>query len=304
MHHDHSVSRKLTIASIATLAFVVAELIAGTMSGSLSLVGDALHNFTDTLALLIALFAVRLERRPATESKSFGYQRAGILAAFINAGSLVAFTAFIAVEAINRFRHPQPVNTLTMMITAAVALVLNATITFALHDEGRHDVNIRSAVLHMLGDAVSSAGIIVAAILIRVTKSPQWDPAVSLLIAALILWSSWGILRETINLLLEGTPSGIDPAEVTQSLGAIEGVYGVHHLHIWALGPSSPALSCHLMVGDVPVRTTSALLDQVTEMLHHDYRIVHATVQFEFAECADDDPYCVPFSGAGTRRGT
>lgn len=311
MHpHDHSidastsVSRKLTAASIATLVFVVAELAVGKMSGSLALVGDALHNFTDTLALFIALLAVRLERRPATDEKSFGYQRAGILAAFINAGALLAFTVFIIVEAINRFRSPQPVNTLTMLITASVALLLNVGITFALHDEGRHDVNIRSAVLHMLGDAVSSAGIIAAAILIRFTLSTAWDPAVSLLIGALILWSSWGILKETVNLLLEGTPSGIDPSAVTQSLGSIDGIFGVHHLHIWALGPSRPALSCHLMVGDVPISSTAALLDEVTEMLHHDYRIVHATVQFEFAECADDDPYCVPFSGTGTRRDT
>jgi len=311
MHsHDHgidaskAVSRKLTAASTATFVLVVAELIVGTMSGSLALVGDALHNFTDTLALFIALIAVRLERRPATDEKSFGYQRAGILAAFINAGSLIAFTAFIFVEAMARFRHPQPVNTLTMLITAAVALLLNAAITIALRDEGRHDVNIRGAVLHMFGDAVSSAGIIVAAILIRVTRSTAWDPAVSILIGALILWSSWGILRETVNLLLEGTPSGIDPSAVTQSLGAIDGIFGVHHLHIWALGPSRPALSCHLMVGDVPVSSTAALLDRVTDMLHHDYRIVHATVQLEYAECADDDPHCVPFSGAGTRRDT
>jgi cobalt-zinc-cadmium efflux system protein len=298
MHsHDHDpLSRKLIAASVATFGLVIAELIIGTMSGSLALVGDALHNFTDTLALFIALAAVRLERRPATDAKSFGYQRAGILAAFINAGSLVAFTAFIVIEAVSRLRRPQPVNSTTMLITAAIALVLNTAITFALRAEGRHDVNIRSAVLHMLGDAVSSAGIIVAAILIRFTGSPQWDPAVSLAIGALILWSSWGVLRETVNLLLEGTPAGIDPAEVTKSLGAIEGISGVHHLHIWALGPSSPALSCHLMVGDVPVRTTAAMLDQVTEMLHHEYRIVHATVQFEFAECADDDPYCVPFA--------
>jgi cobalt-zinc-cadmium efflux system protein len=300
--HDHDrVSRKLIAASAATLGLVIVELIIGTTSGSLALVGDALHNFTDTLALIIALVAVRLERRPATEVKSFGYQRAGILAAFINAGTLVAFTAFIVVEAVNRFRHPQSVNSVTMMITAAVALLLNGAITISLRDEGRHDVNIRGAVLHMLGDAVSSAGIIVAAILIRFTGSPRWDPAVSLLIGALILWSSWGILRESMNLLLEGTPSGIDPAAVTRSLGSIDGIFGVHHLHIWALAPSRPALSCHLMVGDVPLRTTAAMLEQVTEMLHHDYRIVHATVQFEFAECADDDPYCVPFSRSQAR---
>lgn len=303
MHHEHSVSEKLTVASIATLVFVVAELVAGALSGSLALVGDALHNFTDSLALFVALVAVRLERRPATEAKSFGYQRAGILAAFVNAGTLVAFTAFIVFEAIARFRHPQPVNTTTMLIVAAIALLLNAAITFALRKEGRDDVNIRSAVLHMLGDAVSSAGIIVAAILIHVTGSSRWDPIVSLLIGALILWSSWGVLKETVNLLLEGTPAGIDPTAVTASLGTIDGIHGVHHLHIWALGPSRPALSCHLMVGDVPVRTTAAMLDQVTEMLHESFGIVHATVQFELAECADDDPYCVPFSAAGTRRG-
>jgi len=304
MHHHDSVSEKLTVASVATLVFVVAELVAGVLSGSLALVGDALHNFTDSLALFVALVAVRLERRPATEAKSFGYQRAGILAAFVNAGTLVAFTAFVVIEGIRRFRHPQPVNTTTMLIVAAIALVLNAAITLALRKEGQHDVNIRSAVLHMLGDAVSSAGIIIAALLIRFTGSLRWDPIVSLLIGALILWSSWGVLKETVNLLLEGTPAGIDPAAVTQSLGAIDGIYGVHHLHIWALGPSRPALSCHLMVGDVPVRSTAAMLEQVTDMLHERFRIVHATVQFEFAECADDDPYCVPFSAAGTRRDT
>jgi cobalt-zinc-cadmium efflux system protein len=115
-------------------------------------------------------------------------------------------------------------------------------------------------------------------------------------IALLILWSSYGILRESMNLLLEGTPAGIDPVEVTRSLGEIDGIHGVHHLHIWALGPSSPALSCHIMVGDVPVKTTARLLEEVTAMLAREYRIAHATVQFEFAECAADDPYCTPFA--------
>lgn len=299
--HEHhvdgtAISRKLAIATVATSLLVIAELIAGWFAGSLALIGDAFHNFTDALALVIALVAVRLERRPATDEKSFGYQRAGILAAFINAGALVALTVFLIVEAIDRLRTPHVVASGQMMAIAVVALLLNAGITIALRHEGQHDVNIRSAVVHMLGDAVSSIGIIIAAVLIRVTGSPQWDAFVSLAIAALILWSSWGILRETVNLLLEGTPSGIDPGEVIRALGAVEGVQGVHHLHIWALGPSRPALSCHLMVGDVPVRTTAAMLEQVTEMLHHRYRIVHTTVQFEFAACSDDDPYCVPYT--------
>jgi cobalt-zinc-cadmium efflux system protein len=183
-----------------------------------------------------------------------------------------------------------------MIGTSIVALILNGTITLSLRREGKRDVNVRSAVVHMLGDAVSSAGIIVAAVLIRITGTPRWDPAVSLLIGVLILWSSWGILKEAVNLLLEGTPSGIDPAEVTRALEAVEGVHGVHHLHIWALGPSSPALSCHIMVGDVPVRNTSLMLEQVTAMLQRHFRIVHTTVQFEFAECTDDDPYCIRYT--------
>src|SRR5205085_10462260 len=159
-----------------------------------------------------------------------------------NAGSLVAFTVFIVAEAINRWRHPEAVDTRKMLVVAAIALLLNGAITLSLRKEGREDVNIRSAVLHMFGDAVSSAGIIVAAILIKVTGSPRWDPAVSLVIGALILWSSWGVLRESMNLLLEGTPAGINLNAVTQSLGAVDGIHGVHHLHVWALGPSRPAL--------------------------------------------------------------
>jgi cobalt-zinc-cadmium efflux system protein len=302
MAHDHahhgSVSRKLVAASIFTALFVVIELGVGWYSHSLALVGDALHNVTDALALIIALIAVRLEHRPATEEKSFGYQRAGILAAFVNSGTLVAFTIFIFIEAFARLRTPAPVETGLMMITAAVAVVLNGAITLSLRHEGKADVNIRSAVVHMLGDAISSAGIIVAAILIRVTGTTRWDPAISILIGVLILWSSWGILKEAINLLLEGTPSGIDPAEVTRSISAMAGVHGVHHLHIWALGPSSPALSCHIMVGDVPVRNTAQMLGDVTTMLERTFRIAHTTIQFEHAQCSDDDPYCIPYTAS------
>jgi len=298
--HDHapgaSVSRKLIVASSATFAFVLVELSVGILANSLALIGDAFHNFTDTLALLLALLAVRLERRPANAVKSYGYQRAGVVAAFVNAGTLAAFTLFIFIEAIARLRVPKPVNAQWMLITAIVAVALNAWITVWLRREGRSDLNIHSAVLHMLGDAFSSAGIIVASVLIRTTGMAFWDPAMSMVIGVLILWSSWGVFREALNLLLEGTPSGIDPVSVTRSLAAIDGVYGVHHLHIWALGASRAALSCHLMVGDIPVKTTGSLLDRVNHMLEHDYRIVHSTIQFEFANCDENDPYCVPYS--------
>ena len=302
MGHDHQhphpleVSRKLLLSAIATLAFVVVELVAGIFSNSLALIGGALHDFTDSLALLLALFAVRIAQRPASDQKSYGYHRAGILAAFVNAGTLVAFTIYIFIEAFERFRNPQAVNEMSMVITATVGVVLNTVITLSLHRDGKHDVNIRSAVVHMIGDAVSSVGIIIAAGLIAVTGSALWDPAISVLIGVMILWSSWGILKETVNLLLEGTPRGIDPALVSQSISAIDGVYGVHHLHIWALGPSLPALSCHIMVGDVPVKTTAGLLSEVNATLAREHHIVHTTIQFEFANCSVDDPYCIPYT--------
>ncbi len=301
-HHHESVSRKLTIATAANVVVVVAEIAIGLYAGSLALVGDALHNLTDVAALLIALVAVRLERRTPTRQKTFGYQRAGILAAFVNAGLLVAFTLFLFRESWSRLQHPHEIHTSAMLIMASIALFVNAATALSIHHESREDVNVRGAFVHMIGDAVSSAGIIVAALLIRITGSPMWDALVTMFIALLILWSSYGVLRESMNLLLEGTPAGIDPAEVTRSLGGIDGIQGVHHLHIWALGPSSPALSCHIMVGDVPVKTTASLLEEITAMLAREYRIAHATVQFEFAECPADDPYCTPFSRGSARK--
>jgi cobalt-zinc-cadmium efflux system protein len=298
-HHDHDhshvVGRKLAIATGANVVVVIAELTIGLWSDSLALIGDALHNATDAVALILALVAVILARRPATEEKTYGYQRAGVLAAFINAAMLVTFTIFFLKEAWERLQQPHDVQTTAMLGMAAVALAVNTATALSLHGESRDDVNIRGAVVHMIGDAVSSAGIIVAALIIRFTGAMQWDAIVSMAIGALILWSSYGVLKESVNLLLEGTPSGIDPLLVQNALGQIEGIYGVHHLHIWALGPSSPALSCHLMVGDVPVKSTTRLLDEINAMLARDFRIAHTTIQFEFAMCAADDPFCVPY---------
>jgi cobalt-zinc-cadmium efflux system protein len=297
--HAHArnvtISRKLIIATAANLLVVIGEIWAGIYSGSLALIGDALHNLADVTALLIALTAVRLERRPPTSEKSFGYQRAGVLAAFINAGLLAAFALFIFSEAWERLQAPRDVHMPAMLIAATIALIVNSGTAILIVKESRDDVNVRGAMMHMIGDAGSSAGIIVAALLIHLTGLAVWDAAVSVLIGLLILWTSYGILRESVNLLLEGTPAGISPEAVIASLGSIDGIHGVHHVHIWAIGPSSSALSCHLMVGDVPLRSTARLLDEVNEMLAREHRIVHTTIQFEFAECDTEDPYCTPF---------
>ena len=285
--------RRLLIATVANGLFVVVEMSIGYYANSLSLVGDAFHNLTDTLALLLAFVAVRLERRPATPERSFGYQRAGILAAFVNAGVLVAFTIFIFAEAARRIENPQPVQTGWMLAVAGIALLLNGGITLWFREAGRHDVNIRSAVMHMFADALASAGVIVAALLIRWTGSTVFDPLISIVIGIMILWSSWGILRETVNLLLEGTPSGIDPQAVVRDLAAEEGVQGVHHVHIWAIAPSRPALSCHLQLGDVSLRSAGEVLYRVSRMLESRYQIAHTTIQFEAVGCPVDDPFCL-----------
>jgi cobalt-zinc-cadmium efflux system protein len=293
--HDERrpVRMKLVTATAATLVFVGIELAAGLYANALALIGDALHNLTDAVALSLALMVVLIERMPPTSSKSFGYQRAGILVAFVNAAALVAFTAYLLFESWKRFRNPEPVATFWMIVVAALGIALNLAITVWLRRESRDDVNIRAAVLHLFGDTLSSAGVIVAAILINMTGSFLWDPAVTLVIAGLILWSAWGILKETVNLLLEGTPHWIDPEQVSRDLAAADGVYGVHHLHIWGIAPSKPALSCHLMLGDVSLKSTGAVLSRVTAMLSEKYGIAHTTIQFEHAGCPVDDPFCI-----------
>lgn len=296
--HDHSrhgvgVGRKLLISTVATILFVGVEFGVGVYANSLALVSDAAHNFTDAIALLLALFAVRLERRPATHTKSFGYQRAGVLAAFINAGTLVGFTVYIFLEAWQRFKYPEPVDSFWMLAVASAALVMNTAIALWLRHDGKSDLNIRAALMHQVGDALSSLGIIIGALVIRATGHDVIDPIVSVAIGAMILWSSWGVLKEAVNLLLEGTPSGIDPLAVMHDLSSEEGVLGVHHMHIWALAPSRPALSCHIQLGDVSLKSTGPMLARVSTMLAERYRISHVTIQFEHAGCPVDDPLCI-----------
>ncbi len=298
--HDHQqpverrqISRRLVIATFANAAFVVIELTVGIYANSLALIGDALHNLTDVVALFIALIAVLLERRPATPSRTYGFQRAGVLAAFVNAATLVGLTVYIFVEAWSRFLNPEDVDTSLMIIVAFIGVLLNGAVTLWFREAGRHDVNIRSAVIHMFADTLASAGVILAALLIRATGMPMFDPLISVMIGILILWSSWSILRETVNLLLEGTPRGIDPEQVTRDLAMQEGVLEVHHLHIWAIGPSRRALSCHLQLGDVSLRSAGDVLKRVNALLAERYGIAHTTIQVEHLGCPVDDPFCL-----------
>jgi cobalt-zinc-cadmium efflux system protein len=282
--HHHGTANILKWSFFATILFVAVEAFAGFHSGSLALVSDAGHNFTDALALVLAALGVYMQSKPADSIKTFGYHRAGVLTAFFNALTLVCISGFIFYEAWQRFAHPQPIEAWTMFWVAVAGLALNGGIMWGLHREKDHDLNIRAAFVHMLGDAVSSVGIIAGAIAIHYTGYAVIDPILSVLIGILIVWTAWDIIQESLNVLLEGLPRGMELNEVTGAMRRIDGVIDVHDLHIWSLGSSAHALSCHVLIEDMPPSESTAILQRINEVLCK-YEINHTTVQFEHTRC-------------------
>ncbi|MEW6733351.1 MAG: cation diffusion facilitator family transporter [Acidobacteriota bacterium] len=290
--HQHffdlkQISLKLKVSCAVTILFVIAGVVAGFYANSLALISDAAHNFTDALALILALFAVWLQGRPASATKTYGYHRAGILAAFINSSSLLLIAVGIFYEAIERIITPRPVEAGLMFWVAIAGLVVNIGIGWALHRESKTDITIRSAYVHMLGDAAGTVGIIIGSLIIKYTNSWVLDPLISVAIGLLILWTCWDILKETVNLLLEGTPKGIDVDAVSDAIQAIPGVRAAHHIHIWGIASRMTALSCHLQVDDTNLSHCQKIVFDVNCMLKERFRIDHATLQLE-TQCFED----------------
>ena len=290
--HAHATGKILRWSLGATTAFVGVELIAGLQAHSLALLSDAGHNFTDALALGLAWAGFYLQSKPADETKTYGYHRASVLAAFINALTLVALSVWILYESVLRLRAPAPVNETVMMAVAGLGLVLNGSIMLALRAASRNDINIRSAFVHMLGDALGSIAIVLGAVAIRYTGWVRVDPSLSIVIALLIVWTAWDIIRESLNILLEGLPRGIHLADVARAMGSVGGVLGVHDLHIWSLGSSTHALSCHVLIEDVPPSESDTILRSVNALLERQFGIAHTTVQFEHVSCAISENGC------------
>ncbi|MEP6912156.1 MAG: cation diffusion facilitator family transporter [bacterium] len=294
--HDHTESmtgRRLGLSIAITLLFALAEAITGYFSYSLALVSDAGHNLADALALIFSWYGIRIARRPSTAQRTFGYHRVGIFAALVNAVSLVVVALLIFWEAVDRFRHPQPVQSTPMIVVALVALVMNSVISVWLKGAAKHDLNVRSAYLHMVGDAVSAAGVVAAGVIIAFTGAYIADATVSILIGMLILWSSWGILKESVNVLLEGIPKGVDMVKVEETIGSVHGVLAVHDLHVWTVGSGMICCSCHIMVDEQSVRSGENVLRAVTQQLEHNFGIAHTTIQVEVEGCEPNDMYCV-----------
>jgi cobalt-zinc-cadmium efflux system protein len=296
-HHHHGTGRILQWSTVATLLLVVAEVFAGVRAHSLAVMSDAGHNFTDALALVLAAIGVYFQTKPATDTKTFGYQRAGVLAAFVNALTLVLIALVICYEAWGRFFNPRPVNEPLMMMAAALALLVNAAIMWGLNRDRHDDLNVRAAWIHMAGDAASSVALIGGAIAIRVTGWQQLDPLLSVAIAALIVWTAWDIIHESLNILLEGLPRGLELQQVTGALCSLTGVINVHDLHIWSLGSSAHALSCHVLIEDMPPSASESILKCINDVLC-DFDIHHTTIQFEHVPCAVSHDGCAMSSGS------
>lgn len=299
-HHPHlgvgpdaaSTGFRLRLALGFTVLFVVVEAVAGYLSHSLGLLSDAGHNVADALALAVTLWTYGLVTRPATSSRTYGLHRAGILAALLNASALVLIAVGIFAEAYQRLLRPVAVDAGVMTGVAAVALAVNLGIAIWLHAAAQHDLNVRASFVHMAGDAVAAAGVLVAGVLIAVTGQSWLDPAVSILIGVFILWTSRSIVVEAINVLLEATPSDLDAHRVQEAMCAVSGVLDVHDLHLWSVSSSVRAASAHVLVRDQPVSQACQILTEVNAVLADHYNVAHTSLQLETTACDPGEVFC------------
>src|ERR1700674_3738361 len=293
-HASHEMAGGVLVAAVAATALLVAaELFGGYAGHSISLVSDAIHNLSDIPTMLISWFALRWAARPADHERTYGYQRAGVLAAFTNAILLILVALGLFYAAFQRLRHPVAVHENWMIGVSLLALAINGGITLALV-RNRRDLNLRSLLLHNFGDAISNVGILAGAFAIRMTGAQWLDPAIGVAIAALVLWSTNGLLREAGNILLEGLPKGLRLESVARSILTIKGVQEVHDIHIWTIGTDLHALSCHVCIPDMHMDESEKILKTIMERLDADFKISHTTIQFERAGLPHDGGYYMP----------
>lgn len=293
--HDHAHSmtgNKLRTAFLLTAVILVVELAGGILSHSLALLSDAGHVLTDIFALGLAWFAAVQAERPADASNTYGYHRTGILAALLNAVTLILIVLAIAYEAVQRFQHPEKVTPWLMFVSAAVGIVVNLYIGFGFRKEGSENLNVRAAMLHVFGDVGASVGVIIGGVVILFTGWYPVDPLISLGIAVLIAWGAWRILKDTIEILMESTPKGVNVAQLVRDVIKEPEVTDVHDLHIWTIAGGMNAMSAHVQVDDRPLSQCDRLLQRLNTLLEQKYKIDHSTIQLECADCASNHLYC------------
>jgi cobalt-zinc-cadmium efflux system protein len=277
---------------LLTSAFVIFEAVAGYRANSLALLTDALHNVTDVVALGVSWYATRLASLPPNSTKTFGYHRVGILAALTNSSTLVVIGCAVIYEAYRRYLDPPPVQADILILTGTAAFVVNLVTAWLVSHGRQHDLNLRSAFLHLLGDVFSTLGAVVAGVGIWLTGLDWLDPAASFLIGLLIIWNAWTIISETIEILLESAPRDIDMSLIVRDLLRVPAVRGVHDLHVWSLSRSLRLLSAHVVVDDMAISEGSEVLAVIKDVVNRRYGISHTTLELECVGCIPDALYC------------
>jgi cobalt-zinc-cadmium efflux system protein len=283
--------RRLALSLGITLAFVIVEVLAGAFANSLALLTDAAHNFTDVLALALTWWALRLTAQPANHGKTYGYHRAGILVALLNSTTLAVIALGIFYEAIKRFMAPPEVQADVLIGVGVLAVAINLVTALLVRHGAENDLNLKSAFLHLMGDVISTVGAVIAGLIIRFTGLNWIDPLVSVLIGLLILWNAWGIVRESVHILMESTPADVNVEKMVTEMLKVDGVHGVHDLHVWSLTQSYRSLSAHIVTPDIQISAGAAIQEQLDALLRHQYGITHATLQLECEGC-DPMLYC------------
>jgi cobalt-zinc-cadmium efflux system protein len=301
--HTHSHFRRpdwvVKSALVVTLALVLIEFITGHLAHSLALISDGWHNLTDLPTLVLAWIALYFERKPPDHQKTYGYQRAGVLAAFVNALLLVAVAVLICYEGYERIVRPQRVAAQAMLVVGIVAFVVNGGISLLLASD-RRDLNLRAVFIHNLGDALSNLALIAGAWLIQ--RSGQWliDPLIAFLISGMIVWTALGVITESTNILLESLPRGMNLERVANAMLEVQGVREVHDIHIWSLGTQSHALSCHIHILDMPTSESERIGQKLRDILASGFGITHSTIQFEHTHLPGDFHRYMPEPAAGS----
>lgn len=284
---------RLSLSLFLTLAFVLFEAAAGVFSNSLALLTDAAHNLTDVIALGLSWFAIRLTSQPPNARKTYGYHRAGILVALLNSTTLVLISLGIFYEAYKRFISPPEVQSGVLIVVGLIAVMINLATALLVHRGSESDLNLRSAFVHLMGDVISTVGAVIAGVIIYFTGANWLDPLVSVLIGFLILYNAWGILRDAVDILLESTPRDVDLKKMVREIHEVEGVMGVHDLHVWSLTQNLRSMSAHILTADISVSAGAEIQGRINELVYHRYNISHATLQLECVDCCDPSSlYC------------
>ena len=304
--HTHVHARRpdwiVKAALVVTLVLVVIEFITGHFAHSLALISDGWHKLTDLPTLVLAWIALYFERKPPDHQRTYGYQRAGVLAAFVNALLLVVVAVFICYEGYERILNPQPIAAKAMLVVGVAAFVINGTVSLLL-TSGRGDLNLRAVFIHNLGDALSNLALVAGAWLIQ--RTGQWliDPLIAFLVSGMIVWTAVGVITESTNILLESLPKGMSLERVASALLQVPDVREVHDMHIWSLGTRSHALSCHIQILDMPTSESERICQRIRDILASQFGITHSTIQFEHTHAPGDFHRYMPEPAPGSEGG-